>query len=180
MEPGARLWDEDPYASAQGSDRFDVHAVLATLLSLRVPGAGSPGEFQAAEEPRTPGLTPPAAALAGVRATGDCASWEWPEHAGKYSGGYAGGVSSGFDLEGAKAKCVELGSACSAVTCSVRGTCTVRASATFGDSPSGEITYEKVCVPTPTGAPTPAPTLAPMSATQTELLQYCVADLLAR
>jgi len=64
----------------------------------------------------------------------------WTPHANKYSLGYAGGVSTSFDLDGAKQKCLELGSSvCKAITCS--GSCTVRASSSLGSSNSGETTY---------------------------------------
>jgi hypothetical protein len=69
-------------------------------------------------------------------------TWTWTEHPGKYSGGYAGGVSTKFDLNGAKEKCTELGTTtCAAVTCGSDGICTVRGSPSLHLSPSGEITY---------------------------------------
>lgn len=68
---------------------------------------------------------------------------DWSIQVGKYSSGYAGRVSTQFSsVADAQSKCVELGEAvCKAVTCSSRGTCTVRASASFRTSPSGDITY---------------------------------------
>jgi len=66
----------------------------------------------------------------------------WTTHTGNYSGGYAGGVSTSFNLQSGKAKCLELGAGvCKGVTCSGATTCTVRGSSSLGNSPSGETTY---------------------------------------
>jgi hypothetical protein len=66
----------------------------------------------------------------------------WAPHPGKYSGGYADGVSSVYDLVGAQKKCLELkDTKCKAVTCDRDGRCTVRASTGLGVSPIGETSY---------------------------------------
>lgn len=68
----------------------------------------------------------------------------WSTHAVKYSGGYAGGVSTQFvGADPAKSKCIELGqNVCKAVTCAGSGgRCTVRAGSSLHRSPSGETTY---------------------------------------
>jgi len=67
---------------------------------------------------------------------------DWASHVGKYSGGYAGGVSTRFSIADAKVKCVQLGEGvCKGVTCLPDGTCTVRKSSTLSASPSGETTH---------------------------------------
>jgi len=68
----------------------------------------------------------------------------WRKSVNKFSGGYAGGVSSKFDLEAAKVKCLDLGSGtCGAVTCSADGSsCTVRKSTELKPSPGGEVSYQ--------------------------------------
>lgn len=86
----------------------------------------------------------------------------WTAHANKYSGGYAGGVSTQYDLDAAKQACEAL-SACAAVTCNQQ-LCTMRASTSLRDSPGGETTYTKTCSQAPTALPTPAPTAAPTAA----------------
>ena len=77
------------------------------------------------------------------RGSGGC-SEEWTSHEDQYSGGYANGENSEFDLTRAKEKCLEL-SGCEAVTCSASGSCTVRRSTFLKPSPTGEITYLPVC-----------------------------------
>jgi len=67
----------------------------------------------------------------------------WTEHADKYSGGYANGVNTKFDVAAAKTKCLEL-SHCIAVTCNTKGQCTVRAGG-LGDSTFGEVTHTPDC-----------------------------------
>lgn len=67
----------------------------------------------------------------------------WTEHADKYSGGYANGVNTRFDVAAAKTKCLEL-SHCIAVTCNAAGECTVRAGG-LADSASGEVTHTPDC-----------------------------------
>ena len=70
------------------------------------------------------------------------AACSWSSHTGKYSGGHAGGVSTGFSIQDAKSKCIELGAdTCKAITCNTGGVCTVRASSFLRTSPSGETTY---------------------------------------
>lgn len=72
-------------------------------------------------------------------------SCAWTEHADKFSGGYANGVSTRYDVAGAKKRCLEL-SGCVAVTCpsSDSDQCTVRKGG-LGDSPNGEVTYTPDC-----------------------------------
>merc|ERR1712137_926190 len=72
-------------------------------------------------------------------------SCAWTEHADKYSGGYANGVKTRYDVAGAQKRCLEL-SGCVAVTCpsSDSDECTVRSGA-LGDSPNGEVTYTPDC-----------------------------------
>ena len=78
-------------------------------------------------------------------AQGSCS---WMAHANKYSGAYAGGVSTVYSLVVAKKECENMGSICQGVTCKAGGTsvCTLRASPDLGDSPSGETTHTLVCV----------------------------------
>jgi len=70
----------------------------------------------------------------------------WKKNADTYAGGYAGGVSSKFDIDAAKAKCMELGSSkCGAVTCNADGVCTVRSSTELKPSPNSEVSYTYTC-----------------------------------
>jgi len=80
------------------------------------------------------------AAEAAEAAKKSCA---WTKHADKFSGGYANGVKTKYDLAGAKKRCLEL-SGCVAVTCPSSDECTVRGGA-LGDSPNGEVTYTPDC-----------------------------------
>ena len=60
----------------------------------------------------------------------------WTSHANMYSsGGHAAGVSTQFSLSDAKAKCIELGDDCQAVTCGP-SSCSVRSSSLFSLSTS--------------------------------------------
>ena len=71
---------------------------------------------------------------------------------GRNSDSYASGHSTSYSLADAKRKCIELGTACKAVTCSRGGTsCTVRASTSLGRSSSGETTYTPDCSANPSG-----------------------------
>lgn len=71
--------------------------------------------------------------------SGECT---WTENPDTYSGGYAGGDSTSSSLEDAKARCIALGATCKAVTCSPNGaSCTIRASSSLGNSPSGETSH---------------------------------------
>ena len=66
----------------------------------------------------------------------------WTAFANKYGHGYPNGETTTFSLSGAKAKCLEIGTACQAVTCDGTDTsCTVRADANLADSATGETTY---------------------------------------
>ena len=70
----------------------------------------------------------------------------WRAHSDRYSAGFADGVSTSFNLTGAKAKCLQLGpSACKAVTCAASGRCTVRGSVSLHPSSAQETTH----VPSP-------------------------------
>lgn len=82
----------------------------------------------------------------------------WSTHDGKYSGGYAGGISEQFSYSEAKKKCIDLGqSTCKAITCQA-DICTVRASSSLKDSPVGRdvTTYvpDASCSSTTTAAAT--------------------------
>jgi len=92
------------------------------------------GDDETAEVPVAPEEDP---------ADTDC----WKTNPDTYSGGYARGESSKFDLAGAKAKCKEFGSRCGAVTCPGSGgdSCTVRASPDLQPSDSGEVSYTYTC-----------------------------------
>ena len=86
----------------------------------------------------------------------------WTIHANTYSSGYASGVSTLFDLEGAKNKCIELGAiSCKAVTCTSGGDCTVRGSSTLQSTSTPETTH-RICIQT--ASPTKLPTLSPPDA----------------
>ena len=70
----------------------------------------------------------------------------WTQHNSKFLGGYAGGISTNFDLLAAKEKCIEVGVAeCSGVTCKSNGDCTVRVGPDLQTSPSGETTHVHDC-----------------------------------
>ena len=65
---------------------------------------------------------------------------QWTAHVGKYSAGFASGHSSSYSLAAAEQKCIDMGAACKAITCSNSG-CTLRRSTGLETSPSGEMTY---------------------------------------
>merc|ERR550532_3893862 len=69
----------------------------------------------------------------------------WTRHADMYSGGYANGHSSKYDLAGAKEKCLQL-SGCKAISCTPdTKSCTVRASSGLKPSSAGEVSFTHDC-----------------------------------
>jgi hypothetical protein len=79
--------------------------------------------------------------------TGSCGgsfAEPWCSYSGKYSSGYAAAHSTKYSLSDAKSKCNSMGvESCPAVTCASNGRCTVRASTSNHNSPSGETTYRR-------------------------------------
>jgi len=64
---------------------------------------------------------------------------------GYYLGGYAAGDSTQRGVEASKRRCNDLGSRCGGITCDRAGaSCTCRASTTAQQSPTGELTYQKL------------------------------------
>jgi hypothetical protein len=66
---------------------------------------------------------------------------KWDKQTSKSSGGYAGRISTRFDLKNAQKKCLEMGDSCKAVTCNSGGVCTLRASSHLRPSRHGETSY---------------------------------------
>lgn len=125
------------YAELQGdANKLMVHCLKAT------PDHNSFKEcvLQITEWDKDEAAQQKEAAEAAEAAKKSCA---WTKHADKFSGGYANGVKTKYDLAGAKQRCLEL-SECVAVTCPSSGECTVRKGA-LGDSPNGEVTYTPDC-----------------------------------
>lgn len=71
---------------------------------------------------------------------------EWAMHLNKVSSGFAVDQSHGYELFEAKAKCLELGKKCAAITCEDGGECTLRASTELNVSFVGETTYLRLCM----------------------------------
>ena len=133
-------------ASRRGRRLHPRRAAAAVCENRRRgPGVGTCGSSlkaaAAASLNRPSNTTLVVATVCGVLAAASCT---WTPHSNRYSGGYADDHSTTYSLSKAKAKCLDMGALCKAITCPKSSTgagCTLRASPTLDDSPSGETTY---------------------------------------